>query len=349
MNQNKIAVAVSGGVDSAVCAMLLKNEGFEPTGVVIRFSATSEGCISAARETCETIGIPLSVVDASADFDREVVSPFCAAYCAGRTPNPCVLCNPVVKFAALCQAADDLGCVHISTGHYADIEMREGFFLLKKARCTARDQSYMLSGLSQSQLGRLLLPLGKFNSKQEIRELAQRAGLSCSGAPDSQEICFIPGGNYPAFIHSRGLSGKQGRFIAPDGSVLCSHMGVECYTVGQRRGLGVSLGSPVFVKKIADNGDVVLAFSGGEFSDGVILRNFLLNPYFEQQFPENLTVKIRSAATDVPCKIDSPRACGAQIATLYFETPARAPAPGQTGVIYSGDFVVGSGEITSCF
>ena len=233
---NRIVVAMSGGVDSAAAALILRRKGFDPCGAVIRFSDASDACVTAAQGVCGTLGMPLEIIDARAEFERRVVAPFCEAYCAGRTPNPCVVCNPLVKFKALARAADALGCRMLATGHYARVEESGGFFRLKRAQCAKRDQSYMLCSLSQDILSRLALPLGEIADKSEARALALEAGLECAGAPDSQEICFIPEGDYAAFIRARGLKGKPGRFIAPDGTPLGAHLGTENYTVGQRRG-----------------------------------------------------------------------------------------------------------------
>ena len=343
---NRIVVAMSGGVDSAAAALILRRGGFDPCGVVIRFSEASSSCVAAAKKACDTLGMPLEVVDARAEFERGVVAPFCDAYCAARTPNPCVVCNPRVKFKALISAADALGCRLIATGHYAQIEESGGFFRLKRARSAKRDQSYMLCSLSQETLSRLVLPLGDIADKSEARELAGEAGLECAGAPDSQEICFIPEGDYAAFIRARGLKGKPGRFIAPDGTPLGPHLGAENYTVGQRRGLNVALGEPVFVGEIEPSGDIKLVYDAGRYSSAVSLVDFELNPFYEKSgLPKGFTVKIRSAAPPAPCSLEANESG----ALVRFEAPARAPAPGQRAVLYDGDYVAASGEIDVCF
>lgn len=343
---NRIAVAMSGGVDSAAAALILRRKGFDPCGVVIRFSDASDGCVNAAQKACDTLEMPLEVIDARAEFEREVVAPFCEAYCAARTPNPCVVCNPRVKFKALARAADALGCRVIATGHYAQVEESGGFFRLKRARCLKRDQSYMLCSLPQDILSRLVLPLGEIADKSEARALALEAGLECAGAPDSQEICFIPEGDYAAFIRARGIKGREGRFIAPDGKPLGAHLGTENYTVGQRRGLNVALGEPVFVGQIETNGDVRLVYDSGRYSKAVSLVDFEINPFYAKNgLPDALTVKIRSAAPLAPCSLETSESG----ALVRFEAPARAPAPGQRAVIYDGEYVAASGEIDVCF
>ncbi|MEA4911654.1 MAG: tRNA-specific 2-thiouridylase, partial [Oscillospiraceae bacterium] len=254
------------------------------------------------------------------------------------------VCNPTVKFKALCDEADRNGSEYVATGHYARVLERDGVFILRKAACLARDQSYMLYSLSQAQLARLVLPLGE-RAKADVRALAKADALPSASAPDSQEICFIPDGDYPAYIAAKGLRGKSGRFIAPDGSVLGAHDGVEHYTVGQRRGLRVSLGRPVFVRRILGNGDIELAFADGEFDAGVEIAQLKLNPAYTLKSGDAYSVKLRSAARPAGCRIG---AADGQGCTLVFDTPQRAPAPGQSAVLYDGELLVGGGVIGRC-
>ncbi len=337
-----VLVAMSGGVDSSVCAQLLQQAGYAVRCAVFVFSDTGKSCVSDARSVCETLGLPLEVVDLRARFLEQVVRPFCETYCAGLTPNPCVVCNPNVKFRALCDTAERLGCACIATGHYARMARIGGRPVLQRALSAARDQSYMLYSLTPAQLARLLLPLGALE-KPQVRRLALKAGLQSAEAPDSQEICFIPDGDYPAYIHKMGYSGKSGRFLAPDGQPLAPHRGVEYYTVGQRRGLGVALGKPVYIQKILANGDIQLAFSGQEYTREIAVGELCWNPAFGQAAGLPLAVKIRSAARPAPCKL----VCTQEKdrVRVLFDDPVRAPAPGQAAVFYSGDYLVGGGVI----
>lgn len=335
--QDKVLVGLSGGVDSAVCVHILRDQGFAVTGAVIRFSPAHDGAVAEAQKAAGALGIPLVVIEAGEAFEREVVQPFCAAYCAGRTPNPCVLCNPGVKFRLLAEKADELGIRFIATGHYARVqETAPGEYHVCRAASAARDQSYMLYRLGQSILARLCLPLGEFE-KEDIRELAHALGLPCADSPDSMEICFIPGGDHAAFIEARGMAGKPGRFIGPDGQDLGPHQGVLRYTLGQRKGLGIALGKPAFVKAIRENGDVVLGWAGEEFFSGMTLQN-ICTPTGEPLPAGEYLVKVRSAAEPVPCLFDGK-------ATVRFARPARAPAPGQSAVFYQGDVILGGGFI----
>ena len=232
--QDKVLVGMSGGVDSSVTVRILQEQGFAVQGAVIRFSPAHDGAVAEAKAAAETLGVPVHVIDAGAEFEREVVTPFCADYCAGRTPNPCILCNPAVKFKLLAQKADELGIRFIATGHYARIERcADGVCRLCAPESAARDQTYMLYRLGGELLDRLILPLGEFE-KDDVREIARDIGLSCADAPDSMEICFIPDGDHAAFIRSRGMQPKAGRFLGPDGGRGPLHGG-PAQRAGHRR------------------------------------------------------------------------------------------------------------------
>lgn len=336
--QDKLLMGMSGGVDSSVAVRILQEQGFAVQGAVIRFSAHHDQAVEDAKAAAATLGIELHVIDAAEAFDREVITPFCESYCAGRTPNPCILCNPAVKFDLLAQKADELGCRFISTGHYARVELCEdGLCRLCTPESAARDQTYMLYRLPQSILERLVLPLGEFE-KEDVREIAQDIGLACADAPDSMEICFILDGDHAAFIRARGLSPKSGRFIGPNGEDYGPHAGIDHYTVGQRKGLGIAAGRPVFVKAILPDGNIQLAESGGEFNSRITVTD-VVTPDGKPLPNGDYRVKIRSAAPAVPCCY--------QDGTVTFPEPVRAPAPGQSAVFYRGGFVFGGGFIAT--
>ena len=299
--------------------------------------------MQAARDAAAALGVPVHVIDASDAFEREVITPFCESYCAGQTPNPCLWCNPAVKFRLLAQKADELGCRYIATGHYARVELcPDGVCRLCTPESAARDQTYMLYRLPQDILARLILPLGDFE-KDDVREIARDIGLSCADAPDSMEICFIPDGDYAAFIRSRGYVPLAGHFIGPDGEDLGPHAGVDHYTIGQRKGLGVAAGRPLFVKAILPSGDVQLAESGGEYASGLTLDG-IVTPDGAPLPDGEYRAKVRSAAKPVPCHFE---AHGDGTGALTFPEPVRAPAPGQSAVLYRGGFVLGGGFIGS--
>ncbi len=336
---DKVLVGMSGGVDSSVCVRILQDQGFEVIGLVLEFSPAHEPAVQAAFAAAKKLGIPLHVRQCHEEFEVAVIEPFCREYCAGITPSPCIRCNPAVKFRLLAEAADELDIPYIATGHYARVEEDEdGIFRVACAESRTRDQSYMLYRLPQDILRRLVLPLGEFE-KEDVRAIAMESKLPCADAPDSQEICFIPDNNYPAYIAGRGHTGKAGRFIGPDGEDLGEHQGVLHYTIGQRRGLNLALGKPVFVKRILENGDIQLAWAGDEFYSTLTLGDVLtadgqpLNGAYE--------VKIRSAAKPVPCTVTT----DADAVTVSFPEPVRAPAPGQSAVFYRDGLVMGGGVI----
>ena len=333
--QDKVLVGMSGGVDSSVAVRILQEQGFAVAGAVIRFSPAHDAAVQQAKAAAKQLGVECIVLDAQDLFDANVVQPFCESYCKGETPNPCILCNPSVKFAALLTAADKLGIQYIATGHYARIETdNEGVSHVHKAVSVARDQSYMLYRLEQDVLSRLLLPLGEFE-KEDIREMARDMQLTCADAPDSMEICFIPDGDYASYIEKRGMSAKQGHFISPEGKDLGPHKGVLHYTVGQRKGLGIALGRPVFIREICEDGNILLADAGDDLVSNIGVANMVSAD--GKEIPAgDYTVKIRSAATPAPAHYNGE-------GVLEFDPPVRAPAPGQSAVFYLDDMVVGGG------
>ncbi len=342
MNENKrVLLAMSGGVDSSAAAVLLREQGYEVAGVVLKMSPAHGQTVEDAKTAASQLGIPLFVKNMTAEFDREVVSYFAAEYRKGRTPNPCVVCNPKLKFKALLDTANAEGYDWIATGHYAGLRRENGVTYLTKGENLERDQSYMLCRLGQDVLSRLMFPLSHL-PKPQVREIAEKAGLSCAKKPDSQEICFIPDNDYARFIEERLGKSEPGEFISPEGLPCGIHQGIIHYTIGQRKGLGIALGRPVFVKSIdpATN-RVYLADAADSFEEEVFLTD--LSCTFPNSIHSGMEaeVKIRSRAN--PAKSTLTLENG--LVRVRFAEPQRAPAPGQTGAIYQGDVVLGGGFI----
>lgn len=341
MAANKVLAALSGGVDSAVCVRLLQQQGYEVTGLVLRMSDAHDGTVADARRAAEELGIPLLVRDMSALFKTKVIDYFAEEYRRGCTPNPCLVCNPTVKFAALLETADEKGFDWIATGHYAGLRREGNLTLLTKGRSAARDQSYMLARLKQDVLSRLLLPLAELD-KPAVRAEAEKLGLFCAQKPDSQEICFIPDNDYVSYIETHYGSCPPGEFISPEGVPCGRHGGIHRYTVGQRKKLGIALGRPVFIKRIdpAEN-RIYLADAGQDLVSEVMVTEI------SETFPGSLSaersagVKIRSRSPVVPCRV-YPDGEGARV---VFDEAQRFPAPGQQAVFYEGDVVLGGGFI----
>lgn len=342
--QKRVLVALSGGVDSSVCTHLLQQQGYDVAGVVLSMSPAHGAVVKAAQESADALGIPLHVIHAEEEFAATVIRHFCSEYQNGRTPNPCILCNPLIKFRLITEKADELGFTHTATGHYADIKRLEnGRYAVCKASCLTRDQSYMLYRLTQRQLSKLLLPLSHLE-KTEVRRIAEEAGLPCARAADSQENCFIPDNDYAAYIEAHDGPGKRGYFISPEGNIVAEHKGLLHYTVGQRKRLGIALGKPAFIQSMDPaSGNIQLAWGGDEYANGVLLTDMVFQPFEELTAPVSCQVKIRSMAKDAPATL-IPLENGR--AKVLFGQPQRAPAPGQSCVCYdSAGMVLGGGFI----
>jgi tRNA-specific 2-thiouridylase len=341
--KDKVLVALSGGVDSSVCVYLLQKAGYEVGGVVLKMSPAHEQTVQDAKKAAADLGIPLYVKDMCDAFERNVVDYFVEEYKNGRTPNPCIVCNPTVKFKALVDTAEEYGYSKVATGHYAKLLERDGNVLLARGDSKKRDQSYMLYRLTQRELRLLMLPLSEME-KDEVRAIAKEIGLFCADKPDSQEICFIPDGHYAEFIENRtGSPSCPGEFISPEGTVCGTHQGIIHYTVGQRKHLGIALGRPVFVKQIDPvQNRIYLADAGQEYYGKAIIKDVTTitgEPLTEQR----VFVKIRSVAPLAPAVV---KPLDQNRAEVLFETPQRAVAKGQSIVCYTEDEVaIGGGFI----
>ncbi|MGI6028612.1 MAG: tRNA 2-thiouridine(34) synthase MnmA [Candidatus Heteroscillospira sp.] len=328
--REKIVLGLSGGVDSAVSAALLRDAGYEVHGLYLDLGL---GGKADAVRAADDLGIPLTVRDIRPELEKAVCAPFAEGYLRGETPSPCILCNPSVKFPSLFRLAKELGAEKVATGHYARCE--NGALYQGKS---ANDQSYMLSRLTLEQLKRCVFPLGGME-KTEIRKKAEELGLSVAHKADSMEICFIPDGDYAAFIESRGTVPPPGDFIAPDGAVLGRHKGIHHYTLGQRRGLNIALGRRVFVSAIDPiNNTVTLSDDDDLYVTQARAKNanWLITPP-----PDGFDcrVRVRHSRVSAPARI-VPDGDGF---VIHFAEPTRAPTPGQAAVGYIGEQVVCSG------
>ncbi len=349
---NKVTVAMSGGIDSAVAALLIKNLGYNTSGATMRLCRRFDvsGCdiaqtdINDAEAICRRLDISYSVYSMQDEFYNTVIKNFIQTYLNGGTPNPCVICNKFMKFGLLLDVIIRNGAGSMATGHYAIVERdTAGRYLLRKAVDDRKDQTYMLWMLSQHQLSHTLFPLGNL-TKAEIREIGADNGFINAHKSDSQDICFIPDGDYASFIERQiGKQYPTGNYIDEYGNILGQHKGMIHYTIGQRKGLGISMNKHIFViDKDAENNTVTLADEDRLFSNKVLLRNINLIPFDKLDGDIRVDAKIRySQASSKATAIQT----GDDEITLIFDTPQRAPARGQSAVLYDGDIVIGGGII----
>ena len=344
----KILVGISGGVDSAFAARLLKNEGHEVEGAVLKMHEYTE--LEEAFSAAESIGIPLHVVDCTEPFDNIIRKNFVEEYLAGRTPNPCIICNERVKFRMLYDYAMERGFDAIATGHYAKIRKIDADGDVRYAFCvsedSAKDQTYMLYRLPQETMAKLVLPLGDY-CKADVRKKAAELGISVADRPDSQEICFLPDGDHCGYIESVAGKCPEGDFVDAEGRVLGRHKGIIHYTVGQRKGLGIALGERAFVTKINPIENTVTLSSRAEGVRFVEVFDLVFSgmPTADEGVKMNLTAKLRYSAKGIPCTAHFGKEGRV---TLEFETPVKA-APGQSAVLYRDGEVMLGGFILSGF
>ncbi len=355
----RVIVAMSGGVDSSVAAAMLSRRGYDVIGIAMRLASEPATPLSKRRGTCcshddfedarrvaELMDFPFYVIDLRADFNARVIDNFVSEYLGGRTPNPCVMCNREIKFDRLWSRARALDADFIATGHYARINRDDrGRFHLLRAADDAKDQSYFLFSLGQAELSRTLFPLGEM-TKAEVRARARELGLATADKPESQEICFVPDGDYARFVerNSNPSAIRQGKIIDGAGRALAGHDGVHRFTVGQRRGLGIATGDRLYVREIrAGSGEVVVGGRGELDSAGLIAsRVNLVDESIASRGPINVEVKIRYRHAAIPASINLGSDGRAEV---RFIDGGPAVTPGQACVFYRGDEVLGGGFI----
>ena len=353
-DKKRVVVGMSGGVDSSVAAYLLKEQGYEVIGVTMQIwqkefdvSASSSCCgisaIEDASKVAKNLGIEYHVVNFHNEFENTVIKNFIDEYAAGRTPNPCVLCNRCIKWESLIKKADELGADYVATGHYARIEKLEnGRYSIKNSITADKDQTYALYNLTQEQLKRTLMPVGEF-TKDEVRKMAEKIGLDVANKPDSMDICFVPDNDYSGYIKKNSdIKVEEGSFVDVNGNIIGKHKGIIHYTIGQRKGLNLAMGHPVFVKEIrVDTNEVVI----GENSD--IMKKIVLadriNYMAESEIDENkeYIAKIRYNHKGSKCrlKIEEDKLI------CIFDDYVRAVTPGQALVVYLDEYVALGGTI----
>ena len=357
MEKKKVVIGMSGGVDSSVAAYLLKEAGYDVIGVTMQIwqkesdetASENGGCcglsaVEDAARVAQMLGIPHYVMNFRDEFEEKVIQYFMKEYLAGRTPNPCIACNRYVKWESLLQRSLQIGADYIATGHYARIaQLSNGRYAIRRSATAAKDQTYALYNLTQEQLAHTLMPVGDYE-KPQIREIAEKIGLNVASKPDSMEICFVPDQDYARFIdENSGCKVSEGNFVTVDGTVIGRHKGITHYTVGQRKGLNLSMGRPVFVTEIRpETNEVVIGDAGDVFADRLICTdlNFMSMADIKEDTPVIAKIRYNHAGQKATVHRISEN-----MAEVVFEEPVRAVTPGQAVVFYDGDYVAGGGTI----
>ena len=350
MENNKVLLGMSGGVDSSVSALLLKEKGYEVIGATLELFRNGSCCnintYIDAKNVCNSIGIPHFTYDYQKEFKENVINDFIKCYSDCKTPNPCIECNKYMKFGEMWKKAQELGCNYLATGHYAKTEYSEkyGRWVLKKSNAKRKDQSYVLWNIPKDLVEHMLFPLSDFEEKEQIREIARKNNLRVANKPDSEDICFIPDGDYKQFLEKNSdLKPKQGNIIMKDGTILGKHTGLYKYTIGQRKGLGISYKEPLFVIGFnpAKN-ELIVGTEKETYKKEMIVKDINLLAIDEIKEPMQVNVKTRYSSKEEKAIIQQ---IDKNTIKVEFENPVQRITPGQSAVFYDEDIVVGGGKI----
>lgn len=350
MENKRVLLGMSGGVDSSVSALLLQKQGYEVIGVTLELFPGSSCCNTQtyldAKKVCNKLGIQHIIFDCKEKFKEYVINDFIESYANCSTPNPCIECNKYMKFGLMYEKAKELGCEYIATGHYAKMEYSEEYdrFVLRKANNIKKDQSYVLYNMPKELLGKMVYPLGNFESKDEVRQIARENELIVANKADSQDICFVPDGDYKRFLENNSdIKPKKGNIVNTKGEVLGKHDGLYNYTIGQRKGLGISYKVPLFVIgfNVLKN-EVIVGEESEVFKSEMTVKdvNMLLYDEIPNEFEAN--VKVRYSSKEEKAKIEK---VDDTTVKVVFETPVPRITPGQSAVFYEDDIVIGGGKI----
>lgn len=345
---NKVLIGMSGGVDSSVSAMLLKKQGYEVIGITLELfegSSCSTNIDLDAKNICNSLSIPHITYDYKSEFKEHIINDFINCYANCKTPNPCIECNKYMKFGFMWEKARELGCDYIATGHYAKTEYNEKYkrWVLKKANNEKKDQSYVLWNIPKELLQHVLFPLSDFESKDEIREIARKNNLKVANKPDSEDICFVPDGNYKKFLENNSnIKPKEGNIVNSKGEILGKHYGLYNYTIGQRKGLGISNPIPLFVLGFnKEKNEVIVGEEKELYKSEIIVSDINLLLVDEIKEWLEVTVKTRYSSKVAKAKIMQEE----DKIKVIFNEPQRAITPGQSAVFYINDIVLGGGKI----
>ncbi len=350
MEEKRVLLGMSGGVDSSVSALLLKEEGYDVIGTTMELFAGSSCCNTStyidAKNVCNQIGIPHFIYNFKEEFKKYVIDDFINCYANCLTPNPCIECNKFMKFGFMYEKAKELGCEYIATGHYAKTEYSKeyGRWVLKKSKAGKKDQSYVLWNIPKELIEHVVFPLADFESKDEIRKIAREHNLKTANKPDSEDICFVPDGNYKRFLEENSeLKPKKGNIVHVNGTVLGKHNGLYNYTIGQRKGLGISYKEPLFVVGFnKEKNEVIVGEKEYIYKKGMIVKDINLLLIDSLEGPMKVSVKTRYSSVEEKATIEM---LDDNTIKVVFENPVARITPGQSAVFYLGDIVVGGGKI----